>query len=631
MTPLRKTLSAAFLLFSFCLQMQVSAQGTDEKSETPTTIAELQSEIEKILEETGVPAAGVALVDKDSIIWTAGLGLADLEREIAADENTMFRIGSTSKMFVSLAILKLQEEKRVSLKDKVRNLIPEIEFQNPWEDTDPILVEQLLEHTTGWDDIHLTEYALDATGLSLKQGLDYHPHSRSSRWVPGTRMSYCNSGPPVAAYIVEKITEQPFEEYIQDNFFQPMGMESATFFETDRYRKRGATLYLKGEPQPYWNIILRPSGAINASPKDMAKMLKFLIQRGQVDSLQLINETSLIRMENPSSTVGARAGLENGYGLSNYSSPHKSFVYQGHNGGVNGGLTDFAYLPSHGVGYVVMINSGNGGALNRIATLIRDFQTDHFRSDKVENNLGGTLADDAISGYYVPINPRTQMVYYLERIIGIRRLKAKNNFVRINGLLGGSAQIYTPLKNGAYASSETGKVNMVKAKDPIAGEVLHVAGYGGAQVFKRVSAWLVFGQLAILALWLLYLLAMVVFGSIWFFLYGIGRVPKRPHIDLRLWPYITGMLLVVAQVFVAIGSSDPFGILATPGFISISIMLLTICFAWASVWSVVKLIRGRRAKINRHVYGHLVVFSCLNLIVTCYLLWHGVIGIQLWN
>ena len=69
-----------------------------------------------------------------------------------------FRIGSNSKIFVALAVLKLQEQGKLSLKDRVRDLIPEIKFENGWEDTNPILVEHFLEHTTGWDDLHLVEY-----------------------------------------------------------------------------------------------------------------------------------------------------------------------------------------------------------------------------------------------------------------------------------------------------------------------------------------------------------------------------------------------------------------------------------------------------------------------------------------
>ena len=119
-------------------------------------------------------------------------------------------------------------------------------------------VVDLLEHTTGWDDLHMREYAKDAKGMTLREGLDYDHHSRTSRWRPGTRMAYCNSGPPVAAYIVEKITGQRFEDYVTQNFFLPIGMSTATYFEqpspqlTTLYHGDGKT------PYPYWNILASP-------------------------------------------------------------------------------------------------------------------------------------------------------------------------------------------------------------------------------------------------------------------------------------------------------------------------------------------------------------------------------------
>ena len=92
-------------------------------------------------------------------------------------------------------------------------------------------VVDLLEHTTGWDDSHLREYAKAAPAtMGVREALDYDHHSRTSRWSPGTRMAYCNSGPPVAAYIVEKLTGQRFEDYVTQNFFEPMGMKTATYF-----------------------------------------------------------------------------------------------------------------------------------------------------------------------------------------------------------------------------------------------------------------------------------------------------------------------------------------------------------------------------------------------------------------
>ncbi|MHC5112528.1 MAG: serine hydrolase domain-containing protein, partial [Planctomycetota bacterium] len=248
----------------------------DGEIRTPATLDELKTAVAAVIGENGVPAVGIAMVDENGPVWIGAIGKANLEQGIVADGNTLFRIGSTSKMFVALAVLKLVEQGRLSLDDQVADLAPEIGFENPWEDSDPVRVVHLLEHTTGWDDIHLPEYAHnDPAPASLKEGLDFHPHSRISRWKPGTRMSYCNSGPPVAAYIVEKLTGQGFEDYVEEHFFEPIGMETASYFLSEDVVSNGATLYANGnEPQEYWHILMRPSGSINASPTDMAKFVR---------------------------------------------------------------------------------------------------------------------------------------------------------------------------------------------------------------------------------------------------------------------------------------------------------------------------------------------------------------------
>lgn len=172
---------AGFSLFSFTV---TNAQKVDEE-QIPETIEELKIAILDILRETSIPGAGIALVNKNGPYWVEGLGKANVEQNIAADEETMFRIGSTSKVFVALAILSLQEQEKLNLEDEVRHVIPEIEFTNPWEDSNPITIEHLLEHTTGWDDLHLIEHDQKGTEIvSLKEALQFHPHSRVSRWVP---------------------------------------------------------------------------------------------------------------------------------------------------------------------------------------------------------------------------------------------------------------------------------------------------------------------------------------------------------------------------------------------------------------------------------------------------------------
>lgn len=603
----------------------VSAQTREQDKVNPQTIEELRAAIDEVLVETQTQAVGIALVDQNGPVWVLGLGKANIEEDFNADENTMFRIGSTSKMYVSLAILKLQQEGRLSLKDKVKDLIPEIEFKNPWENTSPILVEHLLEHTTGWGELHLPEFAHnDPNPISLKDALDFHPDSRISRWVPGTRMSYSNIGPPVAAYIVEKVTGQTFESYVKKNFFQPMGMENMTYFATETYKQLGATLYIDGEPQDYWNIIVRPSGSINASPKDMAKMIQFFINRGRVDSLQIINEESLQRMESPRTSLGAKAGLEFGYGLANGSTPYKSFTYRSHNGGVNGGSCDFAYLPEYNIGYAVMINSGNRSAMKQIIELIRGFQTKNLESKEIIKPIKFSNQKQVISGYYIPINPRIQMFDFLGSLTSVQRITIQGDTIIQKGLFGGRTNKSFQVNDKLFMASETGKINMARVTDPIAGETLDT----GLQVLKKVSQIRVFGQMAIGALWILMMVSSLIYGIVLAVRYGLGKTTGRANIKVRLWPVISSLLIVTTiLIFISISIES----LGTVSLGSMSITICTIGFALFSVWSLITVIKERTAKLNRLAYWYSAVLSVLHVVVTSYLMWHGVIGIQTWS
>ncbi|MES1195432.1 MAG: serine hydrolase domain-containing protein, partial [Steroidobacter sp.] len=269
-------------------------------NDSPQSIDELKTQLEKILKDSHTPGLSVAIVHHDGPEWVAGLGVADVATNRPATEKTLFRIGSVSKGFASLAILQLVNEGRLSLLDPVHKLVPEVWFDNSWESTDPVRVADLLEHTTGWDDMHLREYAKDApASMTLREALDYDHHSRTSRWKPGTRMAYCNSGPAVAAYIVEKLSGQRFEDYVRQHLFDPIGMRTATYFQPPAestvtlYRMDGST------PYPYWNILFRPSGAINASAEDMAAYLQFYLNRGKVKDQQIVPSSSIDRMETP--------------------------------------------------------------------------------------------------------------------------------------------------------------------------------------------------------------------------------------------------------------------------------------------------------------------------------------------
>ncbi len=629
-TPLKLILlfiTSLFFISAYAEEQET--QSTEEQEEAqPSNIQELKAAIAKLIEEKDVPAVGIAMIDETGPVWIGALGKANLENNVAADEDSLFRIGSTSKMFVALSVLKLVEQGKLSLSDKVSDLVPDIAFENQWSDTNPIRVVHLLEHTTGWDDIHLPEYALnDPTPATLKQGLDFHPHSRISRWIPGSRMSYCNAGPPVAAYIVEKITGKNFEDYVQENFFEPMGMKTATYLLSDDVKNKGVTLYDNGnQPQDYWHIIMRPSGSINASPADMSRFLQFYLNRGLVDSRQLISQASLLRMESVKSTNAAKAGQQSGYGLHNYSSPHESWVYREHNGGVNGGLTELAYLPSANLGHVIMINSGDGLAFRAISELIRNYETRNLTPKTVSSDVEVTSEHKKIEGLYYPINSRQDFSYFLDRIVNIQRLWFDGNRLVRKGLLGGEPIYYFPVTTDLYKSELSGSISLTKAIDPLAGNVVHA----NSRVLLPTSSIAAYTQLVVSGLWAFVMLSSVLFVFVWGIRKFRGKIPSGATIKIRLWPLLASLSIMLLVFLFFKGSSNPFEAFGGPTVISVGIMLLTFSFALFSILGVYTSVKERSTKMNRGTYWYSTVSSFVHLIVTFYLLSFGTIGLMLW-
>jgi len=608
------------------------ADEEEEKEENekmvPTTIGELETALANIIAEREVPGLGVAMVDANGPVLLTAIGKANLETDTDVDTDSMFRIGSTSKMFVALSVLKLVEEGKLSLDDKVSDLAPEIEFENQWESTDPVRIVHLLEHTSGWDDIHLPEYAHnDPTPATLKEGLDFHPHSRISRWKPGSRYSYCNGGPSVAAYIVAKLSGQDFETYVRENFFAPMGMTSMTYRLSEDFEAKGVTLYDNGNtPQPYWHILQRPSGSINASSSDMLKMISFFVNRGEVAGEQLISTASLKRMERAGSTPAAAAGQDTGYGLHNYTSVHENWVYLGHSGGVNGGLTELAYLPEQKLGYVFMINSGDGAAFGEISDLIRNFQTRELVPDVVAANLQLTDEQRELAGYYSPINSRQEVSYFLDRIFGVQKIWLEEDKLMRKSLLGGEASSYLAVSPTLFKSDKTGAATLSHVVDPVAGPVIHST----RTVLKPVSAVTVFGQLAVAVLWALSIVLSILFLLIWGVRRFRGKIPPGPAIRIRIWPLFAGLSVIVFAAAFILGFADPFVSLGAPTVISVTIMLATIAFAAFTFAGVHAAVIYRKAEMNRAAYWFSALSSGVQLLVVFYLMYFGVIGMMTW-
>jgi CubicO group peptidase (beta-lactamase class C family) len=617
---------AALVFFLLC----GSLVAADPPPPAPKTTAELDQALRKVLVETKTPGVGVSVVARDRVLWTAGIGKADVAKGIEVTPDTLFRIGSVSKSFVSLSILKLEEQGKLHLTDTARSLAPEIPFSNPWESTDPVRIVNLLEHTTGFDDLHFPEYANnDPTPLTLRAGLDFHPHSRISRWRPGTCFSYCNSGPPIAAYIVEKITGQRFENYVRENFFRPLPMDTADYFLTPAVAQKLTTLYHPDGKTPYgyWHILVRPSGAINASARDMANYVQFFLNRGSFAGTQLVAPASIERMERPATTLAARAGMRSGYGLSNYVTIADGFVFHGHNGGVEGGLTELAYLPEQGLGYVFFINSGNGDAFDRIGKLVRAYVTRDLPKPALPAPVAmNTAALRPFLGYAEPVTPRQEITRFLGRILGVRRFKLDKGKLAISKVIGGTEKSYVAVSDRLFRVEKEPMATLALISSSPDGPLLQTDG----TTYRPISPVTVWTEYGLGAAWLLLMGSAALFALIWIPRKLLGKLHGAPHLSLRVIPLVSLASVAGALALFAVSGDDILQRFGKPTVWSVGFCVLTWTFGLTAVLGLVLTLRARGSAVPRGVYVHALSVSLANTVIAAYLAYWGVVGYRSW-
>jgi CubicO group peptidase (beta-lactamase class C family) len=602
----------------------------------PKSIPELQAAIEAVLKETRTPGAAIAIVSRDKTEWLAGLGKADVAANQPVTADTLFRVGSVSKSFVALAALQLQEAGKLKLTDTVRQWVPDVAFVNPWEASDPLRLVHLLEHTSGFDDMHLREYALnDPTPMSLKDALAYGASSRVCRWPPGTRMAYCSSGPVVLAAVIEKASGERFEDYMQEHIFKPLHMDTAGYFYTPAVQQHLTKLYHPDgiTPYPYWHIGLRPTAALNVSAKDMANYLRFCLQRGSLDGTQVLQPASIERMETTATMPSAKLGNMLNYGLCNYPILEGPFVFRGHNGAVMGGIVQTGYLPGQGRGYAVMINSGSFNAASRIGTLIRQYLIRGLTPPALPPvSPVPEEARQHFAGYYQLISPPVQWAYGFERLLNDRRLVFTTNGLFVTSL-GVLREKWVPTTARLFRRENKSMAEVALLPDA-EGEILIQCGFG---TFKKISALRFWAQLIGTGLVSVLVGSSFVLAPVWIYRKLFGKNYKPGPLSVRIWPLVSAALLVTFDLLLVWGFR---GVLTgryvddvrlgTPCFLTVSIMLASLAFPLAAAASLYVAYREWTAPMKRWAYWHSVLVATAVATVGVYYGYWGLIGLRFW-
>jgi CubicO group peptidase (beta-lactamase class C family) len=612
---------------------------TPRPTAAPATVAELMARIQRVLDTTRTPGVGLVIVRHDSVIFAGGIGKARVSPATPATDSTLFRIGSTSKAFVALTALAMEREGKLSLNDPLLKHLPEFYFRNPWERTDPVRLVHLLEHTSGFDDNSIKAYASsDPTPLRLAQGLALDSATRVSRWRPGTRFAYCNTGPAIVARIIELLEGKPFEQVVQERWFDPIGMRTATYLLPDTTRVAMATLYRADgtTPVPYWHVFVRPAGSINASALDMGAYLRFLLGRGMVDSVSLLAPEALARAERSETWIGRRAGLPLGYGLHLYTQADTlGFVWTGHNGGVEGGLSDLSYLVDAGVGYAFQINAGNGTAFGEIANLVRGFLRQELTAPRPPPiaRVPSAVARE-FGGWYRPVSPRTQVAYFGERLIGLTHVTFSDSLALTRPMFG-EVTAHPAVDSMRFRRHGQSVATLAFSRDSLNGRTRAFDDEDGTS-FARISTGEAWISIALLVGWVVAVIVPLVaicFGMVRWLVRKARRrnTPTAP--TAAQWRIAAGAsaMMVLHAAALAAASSN----LAAFGTVSrISVLLVgsAILFAVFAVYGLSDVLKPRdvTTRWTRWSLGLARAVLTLHAIAAAYLLMFGYIGWRPW-
>ncbi len=603
---------------------------TEGWSQTAINFDSLKVRIDSIASKYHVPGAQIIVFDRDTILFKQNVGVENLKTKEPVTDQTMFRLGSITKSFVAVSALQLIEKGSLQLDDKLKDLAPEIQFENPWEETHPVRIVHLLEHTTGFDDWSLKEYAFNSDTITLEQGLMLYPESRKSRWRPGSFFAYCNSGPPVVARIIEKKTGQEYESWVRARIFEPLGLKSITFRQDGMALQRLVTNY-SGEQNPseekYWNILRRPAGSLNASALELMPFVQMLMNRGTYGGIKLLDSTSVDRMETPVTSLAAEAGSKAGYGLHNYTTSYKGYLFHGHDGGVNGGLAHYVYNTQLNIGYIVLVNY-DGQGFGKLNDAVMEIVMKEVPS-ALPAPVSLTPEDKAKwIGYYRSTYPRAQMTYFLEWLLNIVRVYEKDGQLYSKNLLGGEAnQLHPSGKSQFMNLSKDGYTNSVTFTENDDHETVMIAGFGNTRKTSAPGAWvpIVLGALA-----LLITIAGLLVGIIWiiqfFYLKGKGKSLSAFPARLSFWGY---SISFIAMAFLIVTNFTSFS-LGAPGPSSYSVFVASLLIAIFTLVAIFFFVRDRHqiSSLMGRIFLYLYLASAL--CITTYLWVWGLIGVRFW-
>ncbi len=591
-----------------------------------TDVESLLDSLEVEIEKRKYPSLMISIVRSDTILFSGGIGYADVENKRKVDELTLFRQGSISKSFTALALLKALHDQGLSLHTPIKKIDSELPITNKWTDQSPVTVAHVLEHTTGFDGwhTHAMYNFTDSVSPSGKAMVLSHQNSLKSRWKPGTIHAYNNPGYVIAGHLVEVLTGKSYQEYVKQEILTPIGMgRSAFYFKRPQNVPiaKGYNLEREGYVEvPFVSIQGGSAGGLCANAHDMSNYLQFMLNRkGALIDSALFDESTFERIENSHTTLSARNGLKGGYGLGNFQVYQKGYVFHGHNGGIDGFSSRYIYSREADLGIAIASNT------IRDVTPLMEYILDYLLGD--ENILPVDRAVVPLSkseasefeGFYVFKDLRILLRSPIMHFAGNFRFQYQNGHLYVKDLLGGIRDSLSYAGGNKFYRNIEKEPSVVFFKNE---QGKQAVGIKRKYAEKESFVLNLFDMLSVLASMMISLGYLAYFG-IWFL---IQLVNRKPVIELRRLSLFMACISFPLMFFsFAMSVSDRI----TSGSLTIfsgMFFISSIIMVIATLWSIFQ-IRGIKEERWFNIY--FAISTLAISIVTIFFISHDFIVLRL--
>ena len=350
-------------LFCFFFLVNLTyAQGVDRTSFIKDSI---DVYVNRAMTNWRIPGVAVCIIKDNRIVLMKGYGVKELGIPEKVDENTLFMIGSNTKAFTATAMAMLQEQKKLSLDDKVSKYLPWFKLENK-EAGDQVIIRDLLCHRLGFKTFQ-GDFTFYNSNLTREQVIGKLAQIKAA-YPFRTKWGYTNAAFLTAGEIIPKADGKSWEAFIKDNIFAPLGMINTLALTADMPKSFNRTvphtlIDERLSAVPYAQLDnLAPAGSISSSVNDMSKWVMALLNDGKVGPRQVIPQAAIAATRQPQDYVGSIRHL-NGetnyelYGLGWFLQDYAGHRIVMHDGGVTGYVSSVTLVPQDHLGIVILTNT----------------------------------------------------------------------------------------------------------------------------------------------------------------------------------------------------------------------------------------------------------------------------------